>query len=78
MYIYILLLLYSIKQNEVYKMQKEIRVNKVLNQYGELSLVNEFILNAHIYRINKNTHDYKVYEDEKVYKIIITNKIERV
>ena len=59
-------------------MQKEIRVNKVLNQYGELSLVNEFILNAYIYRINKKTHDYKVFESDKVYKIIITNKIERV
>jgi len=59
-------------------MQKEIRVNKVLNKHGELSLVNEFILNAHIHRINKKTHNYKVYEGEKVYKIIITNKIERV
>tara|TARA_R100001594_G_scaffold3498_3_gene13071 strand:+ start:220 stop:399 length:180 start_codon:yes stop_codon:yes gene_type:complete len=58
-------------------MNKEIRVKKVLNKYGEFGLVNEFILNAHINRINKKTHDYKVYESEKVYKIIITNKIER-
>ena len=58
-------------------MNKEIRVNKVLNQYGELGLVSEFILNAHINRINKKTHDYKVYESDKVFKIIITNKIGR-
>ena len=59
-------------------MQKEIRVNKIVNQYGELKQVSEFILNAYINRINKNTHDYKVIEAEKVYKIMITNKIERV
>ena len=58
-------------------MQKEIRVNKVLNKYGELRQVGEFILNAHINRINKKTHDYKVYESDKVFKIIITNKIGR-
>ena len=37
-------------------MQKEIRVNKVLNKYGELKQVSEFILNAYINRINKKTH----------------------
>ena len=58
-------------------MQKEIRVNKILNQYGELKQVSEFILNGYINRINKKTHDYKVIEAEKVYKIMITNKIER-
>ena len=59
-------------------MTKEIRVNNVLNQYGEYSLLNKFVLNAHINRINKNIYDYKVYQDEKMFKIIITNKIERV
>ena len=58
-------------------MQKEIRVNKILNQYGELKQVSEFILNGYINRINKETHEYQVITTEKQYKIIVTPKIER-
>ena len=55
---------------------KRIIVPKYSNKYGEFKQANEFILNAHLSRIDLLKYNYQIVEDNSKYTIIVNN-IER-